>query len=72
MGASSILAACVGFGVFFALLVATRVMVWKLLQTEKREGEKPMTNDNRKMFAACTLETIWGVGTSSALAALPA
>jgi hypothetical protein len=28
-----------------------------------------MTNNNRKMFAACTLETLWGVGISAASAA---
>jgi len=29
-----------------------------------------MTNNNRKVFAACALETIWGVGASAASAAL--
>lgn len=29
-----------------------------------------MINNNRKMLAACILETIWGVGTSSASATL--
>ena len=70
VGASSTLAACVGFGVLFALLVILRAMVWKLRQTENRKGNKPMTNNNRKMFAACTLDTIWGVGTSAASATL--
>ena len=70
VGASSTLAACVGFGVLFALLVILRVMVWKLRQTENRKGNKPMTNNNRKMFAACTLDTIWGVGASAASATL--
>ena len=65
VGASSTLAACVGFGVLFALLVMLRAMVWKLRQTENRKGNKPMTNNNRKMFAACTLDTIWGVGTGA-------
>ena len=70
VGASSTLAASVGFGVLFALLVMLRAMVWKLRQTENRKGKKPMTNDNRKMFADCTLETIWGVGISAASATL--
>jgi hypothetical protein len=70
VGASSTLAACVGFGVLFALLVILRVMVLKLRQTENRKGNKPMTDNNRKMFAACTLDTIWGVGASAASAAL--
>ena len=67
---SSTLTACVGFGVLFALLVAIRVVVRKLQRTENREGEKPMINNNRKMLAACILETVWGVGTSSASATL--
>jgi hypothetical protein len=70
VGASSTLAAGVGFGVLFALLVMLRAMVWKLRQTENRKGKKPMTNNNRKMFAGCTLETIWGVGISAASATL--
>lgn len=70
MGASSTLAACVGSGVLFASLVILRVMVWRLRQTENRKGNKPMTNNNRKVFAACALETIWGVGASAASAAL--
>jgi len=70
VGASSTLAACVGSGVLFASLVILRVMVWRLRQTENRKGNKPMTNNNRKMFAACALETIWGVGASAASAAL--
>jgi hypothetical protein len=69
-GASSTLAACVGFGVLFALLVILRGMVWKLQQTENRRGKKPMTNNYRQMFAACTLDTIWGVGTGAASATL--
>jgi hypothetical protein len=69
VGASSTLAACVGFGVLFSLLVILRVMVWRLRQTENGKGNKPMTNNNRKMFAACTLETLWGVGISAASAA---
>jgi hypothetical protein len=70
VGASSTLAAGVGFGVLFALLVMLRAMVWKLRQTENRKGKKPMTNNHRKMFADCTLETIWGVGISAASATL--
>jgi hypothetical protein len=70
VGASSTLAACVGFGVLFALFVILRVMVLKLRQTENRRGNKPMTNNNRKMFAACTLDTISGVGASAASATL--
>jgi hypothetical protein len=70
VGASSTLAAGVGFGVLFASLVILRAMVCKLLQTEYRKENKPMTNNNRKMFAACTLDTIWGVGTSAASATL--
>ena len=70
VGASSTLAACVGFGVLFALLVILRAMVWRLRQTENGKGIKPMTNNNRKMFADCTLETIWGVGISVASATL--
>ena len=70
VGASSTLAACVGFGVLFALPVMLRAMVWKLRQTENRKGKKPMTNNHRKMFADCTLETIWGVGISAASATL--
>ena len=70
VGASSTLAACVGLGVLFASLVILRVMVWKLRQTENRKGNKPMTDNNRKMFAACTLDTICSVGTSAASATL--
>ena len=70
VGASSTLAACIGFGVLLALLVMLRAMVWKLRQTENRKGKKPMTNNHRKMFADCTLETIWGAGISAASATL--
>ena len=70
VGASSTLAACVRFGVLFGLLMILRVMVCKLRQTENRKGNRPMTNNNRKMIAACTLDTIWGVGISAASATL--
>ncbi len=29
-----------------------------------------MTNNHRKLFATCTLDTLWGVGTSTAPATL--
>jgi hypothetical protein len=29
-----------------------------------------MTNNNRKMFAACVLDIVWGIGASAASATL--
>jgi len=65
--------ACVGLGALFSL-VLLRAAFWKIPLNCSKKEVKPMINKTSffKMWWYSTLETIWGIGTSSVAGALPA